>query len=83
MTEVYFAIPGDIDTPTGGYGYDRRLMAELPSFGVTVRHIMLAASFPAPSEKDCANVAEQLGRLPGMQRCWWTGLPTGYCQRIS
>ena len=26
---VAFAVPGDIDDATGGYGYDRRMIAEL------------------------------------------------------
>ncbi len=34
MTSVAFAIPGDITLATGGYAYDRRVMALLPTFGV-------------------------------------------------
>ncbi len=64
MTEVYFAIPGNIDSPTGGYGYDRRLIAELASFGVNVNHIELPASFPSPSADDCEAVKNLTGKLP-------------------
>lgn len=54
MTEICFAIPGDIDSPTGGYVYDRRLMAMLPSFGVKARHVELPGSYPSPSANDLA-----------------------------
>ena len=36
MVEAVFAIPGDIELRTGGYTYDRRVLALLPRFGVTV-----------------------------------------------
>ena len=49
MTKVQFAIPGDIGTPTGGYVYDRQVMALLPRFGVDVAHLPLPGGFPAPT----------------------------------
>ena len=52
MTDTYFAIPGDIATPTGGYAYDRRVIALLPSFGIQPRHLALPGSFPNPTEAD-------------------------------
>lgn len=64
MTDVYFAIPGNIDSPTGGYGYDRRLIAELPSFGINAHHIELPASFPSPSKDDCETVVKLTADLP-------------------
>jgi glycosyltransferase involved in cell wall biosynthesis len=77
VTEVCFVIPGDIETPTGGYGYDRRLLAELPAFGVSVRHVALPASFPAPSADDCAAVARRLGDLPSDATLLIDGLAYG------
>jgi glycosyltransferase involved in cell wall biosynthesis len=60
MTHAVFAIPGDIDLPTGGYGYDRRVLSLLRRFGVQVRHLALPSSFPAPTEADLAATAQAL-----------------------
>jgi glycosyltransferase involved in cell wall biosynthesis len=57
MADVVFAIPGDIATPTGGYAYDRRVMALLPEHGVHVSHLALPGSFPEPTEHDLATTA--------------------------
>jgi glycosyltransferase involved in cell wall biosynthesis len=54
MTAAIFAIPGDINLPTGGYTYDRRVLALLGTFGVAARHMQLPGSFPAPSIADLA-----------------------------
>ena len=47
-----FVIPGDIDLPTGGYGYDRRVMALLPAAGVLARHVALPGAYPSPTTAD-------------------------------
>ena len=49
MISAVFAIPGDINLPTGGYMYDRRVLALLPQFGVAVLHLELPGSFPDPA----------------------------------
>lgn len=58
MTKIAFVIPGDIAQPTGGYGYDRRVLALLPRHGVDVRHLALPGSYPNPSDDDLARTAE-------------------------
>jgi glycosyltransferase involved in cell wall biosynthesis len=50
VRDAWFAIPGDLSTPTGGYRYDRRVMEELQSLGWKMRHLALPGDFPAPSE---------------------------------
>ena len=48
MTRALFAIPGNIATRTGGYGYARRVLADLPACGVELTHLALPEGFPAP-----------------------------------
>uniref|UniRef100_A0A9E7ZHQ0 Glycosyltransferase family 4 protein n=1 Tax=Bosea sp. NBC_00436 TaxID=2969620 RepID=A0A9E7ZHQ0_9HYPH len=59
MSEIVFAIPGDIDAPTGGYGYDRRLLREWREADIEARHLALPGSFPFPTAEDLA-ATEQL-----------------------
>ena len=64
MTTVVFAIPGDINLPTGGYTYDRRVLALLPQFGVTARHLELPAGYPAPTGADLEATALAFADTP-------------------
>jgi len=59
MISAAFAIPGDIGLPTGGYMYDRRVLALLAQLGVAMRHLQLPGSFPDPSAADL----DEAGRL--------------------
>jgi len=45
-----FAVPGDLSTPTGGYAYDRRMIAELRELGWQIDLLDLGEGFPWPSE---------------------------------
>ena len=60
MSGIVFAIPGDIDAPTGGYGYDRRLLREWHEAGIEARHLALSGSFPFPTETDLATTEQLL-----------------------
>lgn len=59
-----FAIPGDIDTLTGGYRYEKRLLEELRAAGRDVAHIELPGSFPDPSAAEMAESVAALTAVP-------------------
>lgn len=77
MTTVVFAIPGDINLPTGGYTYDRRVLALLPQFGVTARHLELPAGYPAPSAADLDATARAFADAPKGSALMVDGLAYG------
>ncbi len=62
--KVWFAVPGDIATRTGGTIYDKRVMAELRCAGWTVEHLAWPGSFPFPTDADMASVAASLAACP-------------------
>jgi glycosyltransferase involved in cell wall biosynthesis len=88
MTAVVFAIPGDINLPTGGYTYDRRVLTLLARFGVTARHLELPAGYPAPSATDLDATARAFAETPKGAVLMVDGLaygaiPTGVIQRAN
>lgn len=58
-----FAIPGDIQTLTGGYIYERRLLMGLRALGHDMQHLQLPASFPDPGPDDMAHAVAALERV--------------------
>jgi hypothetical protein len=62
--DLYFAIPGNIESLTGGYAYARCLLAALHVRNYAVEHVVLPASFPAPSTNDLAVTDAILAALP-------------------
>lgn len=64
MRTVGFLIPGDLGLPTGGYAYDRALLAHLPAFGVAPIHVELSGRFPDPTAADLAACAARVAALP-------------------
>ncbi len=58
------AFPGDLDTPTGGYAFDRAVITASAAAGVEMRPLSLPAAFPFPAPADVATAAAQLARVP-------------------
>lgn len=62
MRRLVFAIPGDLSTLTGGYGYDRRIIEHLPACGIEPVHCELPGSYPFPSEADQKESVSRIAR---------------------
>lgn len=72
-----FAVPGDLATPTGGYAYDRRMIAELQVLGWHVDAIDLGDGFPRPSPHALAAAHARLAGTPRGQPIIVDGLAFG------
>jgi len=64
VKRVAFAVPGDLSTPTGGYGYDRRMIAELRRLGWQVDVLALGDGFPHPTAQTKAAARARLAGAP-------------------
>ena len=78
MKQVVFAVPGDLATPTGGYVYDRRIVAELPKSrmaGRRPRHRRELSARRRSRERATAHL--QLAALPAGRLIVVDGLAFG------
>ena len=62
VRRVVFAVPGSLDQPTGGYAYDKRIVAELRTLGWDVDILDLGGSFPRPDAKERQAANDMLAR---------------------
>ena len=77
VRRVAFAVPGDLATPTGGYGYDRRMIAELQKLGWQVDPVGLGDGFPRPSGAQKAYADKALAAVTGGHPVVIDGLALG------
>ena len=57
-------MPGDLATPTGGYVYDRRMIAELERLGWQIEVVDLGDGFPWPSSAQTTAAQARLAAIP-------------------
>jgi glycosyltransferase involved in cell wall biosynthesis len=62
MIRLGFVIPGSLDSPTGGTRYDREVMARLDPCKIKVMPLLLAGSYPFPSDRERRETALNLER---------------------
>lgn len=70
-------LPGDPLTATGGYEYDRRMVAALRNSGWKVRIRPLDSSFPSPDERALSDARQQLAACPDQGLVLIDGLALG------
>ncbi len=63
-SRVFFAIPGDLETLTGGYGYDRRVLACATSADARLEYLELSDGFPFPSPAEALDTLDRLRAAP-------------------
>jgi glycosyltransferase involved in cell wall biosynthesis len=77
VRRVAFAVPGDLATPTGGYAYDRRMIAELERLGWQIDLIDLGEGFPWPGSAHTQAALALLAAVPAGRVIVIDGLALG------
>lgn len=80
---VYFAYPGDLNTHSGGYHYDRRLIAGLRLLGMEVHTVSLPHCAPVPDQPSLDRIAETLAALPDGALLIIDGLAFGVLDEVA
>ncbi len=77
MASLVVLVPGDLQSRTGGYGYDRRIIAGLRQLGWTVDVRALDSSFPFPTVRARLEAVATLASLADQQLVLIDGLAFG------
>ncbi|GGK41443.1 glycosyltransferase family 4 protein [Salinarimonas ramus] len=72
-----FAVPGALETPTGGYAYAREILARFPTHGIDAQVVRLPGGFPNPTTEDLVETARLLAAVPGEAALLVDGLAYG------
>jgi glycosyltransferase involved in cell wall biosynthesis len=82
VRSLQFLIPGDLQAATGGYVYDRRMIAGLRELGWQVTVHALDASFPQPTAGALEHAQDVLARVPDEALVLVDGLALGAMPHI-
>lgn len=75
--QLAFGVPGDLSSPTGGYGYDRRIITELRNMGWQVDVVELGDGFPFPTHHERQTALARLSSIPAHRPTVIDGLAYG------
>ncbi len=62
--QILFVIPGDINLPTGGYRYDRKIIDAWRKSGIKVELMSIEGNFPFPSHQEKENAIAKINNFP-------------------
>ena len=82
-SDLYFVFPGNINTNTGGYHYDRRLILELQKLGKAVKTISLSEKFPFPDESALVHANDRFLSIPDDSIVIVDGLAFGAMKSVT
>jgi glycosyltransferase involved in cell wall biosynthesis len=80
---VTFVVPGDLASLTGGYGYDRHIMAGLRERGWAVDVVELGDGFPCPDATVLRQAAAQIAAIPDGSTVVADGLAFGALPELA
>ncbi|HEY6528275.1 MAG TPA: glycosyltransferase family 4 protein [Cellvibrionaceae bacterium] len=80
---LYFLVPGDIRTHSGGYAYNRRIIKRLIENNVQVILIELSALFPFPDRAAMADADAKLTGIPAHEIVLVDGLALGAMPQLA
>lgn len=63
-SRLWLLVPGDLDTPTGGYAYDRHMLAGLSGLGWGMEYRALDPGFPDTSPRAMEETAAIVSTIP-------------------
>jgi len=78
-----FVVPGSLETRTGGYAYDRKIIEGLRKCGWLVEVIELGGRFPNPDNKTLANAQERFAAIADGALVIVDGLACGVLPKIA
>ena len=77
MPPIYFVVPDDLNSRTGGYIYDKRIVEGLRGFGQSVEVVTLNGNFPFLSNVEKKSAEQVFANLPDKAVCVVDGLAFG------